>query len=73
MMTAEDRPDMSYSKIRAKQNRQGIACPDCGCRDLRVVKTSQVADYVKRWRRCRHCGYGPIVTIESGPRTPRRN
>lgn len=71
MMTAEDRPDMSYSKIRAKQNRQGIACPECGCRDLRVVGTRQVADYVKRWRRCRNCGYGPIVTIESAPRSRR--
>ena len=72
MMTAEDRPDMSYSKIRAARDRQGIACPDCGCRDLLVVGTRRLPDNIKRWRRCRNCGYGPIVTIESAPRLPRR-
>lgn len=72
MMTAEDRPDMSYSKIRAKRDGQGIACPECGCRDLIVTNTRRIVDFIRRLRRCRNCGYGPILTLESAPRFHRR-
>ena len=40
----------------------GIRCPRCHCRDLRdirapqVIKTEKKPGFVRRYRRCRHCG-----------------
>jgi hypothetical protein len=35
----------------------GIACPRCGCQDLRTTKTMRVRDgMIRRYRSCRHCG-----------------
>lgn len=43
----------------------GMACPNCGCRDTRVVKTRHNSDGSETSRRrvCRHCG-NKITTIE---------
>ena len=36
---------------------RGILCPDCGCRDLRVLRTErQPGGRIMRRRACRHCG-----------------
>jgi hypothetical protein len=63
-MANDDRPDMSYHRIRAER-QSGIKCPECHCSDLRTSKTLKIGDLVKRWRYCRNCGEGPIVTFES--------
>lgn len=35
----------------------GIACPRCGCQQLRTTHTRRVRDgMVRRYRECRHCG-----------------
>jgi transcriptional regulator NrdR family protein len=35
----------------------GIACPRCGCCDLRTTKTMRVREgMIRRYRECRHCG-----------------
>jgi hypothetical protein len=32
-------------------------CPECGCRDFRVINTWYNADgTIRRLRKCRHCG-----------------
>lgn len=42
----------------------GISCPDCGCRDLRVLETRHPAPgQVHRRRQCRHCGKR-MTTVE---------
>jgi len=33
-----------------------MECPNCGCGDLRVVKTVSVTGQIRRRRECRHCG-----------------
>jgi transcription elongation factor Elf1 len=33
-----------------------MECPNCGCCDLRAVKTVQLKHAVRRIRVCRHCG-----------------
>lgn len=36
---------------------RGIACRNCGCRDLRVLRTwKTVSGKIGRRRECRHCG-----------------
>lgn len=62
-MARSDRPDMSYWK-RAAQ-RDGVKCPECHCADLPVYGTKRVGNRVKRYRRCRACGFGPIITYEA--------
>lgn len=39
------------------------ACPNCGCRDWRVVNSHERNGLRKRQRVCRHCGQ-PIRTLE---------
>ena len=35
----------------------GIACPRCGCRELRTTHTRRVrAGMIRRYKVCRHCG-----------------
>lgn len=49
---------MSADARQANEQRQsGIACPRCGCRDLRVIYTRhQRGGRIRRRRECRHCG-----------------
>lgn len=44
---------------------QGIKCPLCHCRDLRVYKTKREGGRIKRYRACRACGHAPIITAET--------
>jgi transcriptional regulator NrdR family protein len=46
-----------------KPEPKGIACPNCGCRDLRVDYTRPVVNGRRRVRKCRHCGRR-VVTNE---------
>jgi hypothetical protein len=66
MAKNDDSPDMSYSRLRAKRKDWGIKCTECHCTDLRTSKTQKIGDLVKRWRYCRNCGEGPIITFEAG-------
>jgi DNA-directed RNA polymerase subunit RPC12/RpoP len=34
----------------------GIACPQCGCRHMRVGDTDPLSGKIRRYRICRHCG-----------------
>ena len=41
----------------------GIACPSCGCRDLRVWRTRPLSDgRIRRERKCRNCGRLVLTT-----------
>lgn len=40
----------------ANELRGGIECRWCGCRWLRVYRTSRMAGKVVRCRVCQHCG-----------------
>lgn len=55
--------------IAAIQREQGLKCPECHCRDLRVVWTEPMGNRIKRHRYCRHCGHGPIVSWEESAQT----
>jgi len=56
------RVDMSYWK---RNRRDGVKCPECNCADLPVYGTRREGNRVKRYRRCRACGHGPIITYEA--------
>lgn len=56
------RPDMSFDKRPNKP--QGMRCPECRCTDLRAYGTRKLGTRTIRYRRCRNCGHGPIVTYE---------
>ncbi len=46
-----------------EEKQVGLRCPDCGCRDLRVVYTRQRSHgRVVRCRQCRHCGRRLVTT-----------
>lgn len=49
---------------RARSAGVGVACPRCGCQDLRVSYTRHMPGRVIRARVCRHCGRR-VVTHES--------
>lgn len=57
--------------IAAMQRVQGLQCPQCRCRDLRVKWTEPMGNRIKRHRYCRNCGYGPIVSFEEIPSPPK--
>lgn len=44
-------------------NRPGLRCPRCACTDLRTTHTRPVLNAVRRYKRCRHCGY-KLTTLE---------
>lgn len=67
--SGDDRPDMSYSKV-AGERRWGLQCPECGCRDLITYGTKPEGSRIKRYRRCRACEYGPIITHETIAKRP---
>lgn len=69
-MASEDRPDMSYHRYRRESGGE-MRCPECGCPELWVVKTRPIGEHIRRWRRCRNCKYGPIVTIQAKERRVR--
>lgn len=54
-------------ETRQEEAKQGIglACPNCGCRDLRVIKTRHNIEGSETSRRrvCRHCGTR-VTTME---------
>jgi DNA-directed RNA polymerase subunit RPC12/RpoP len=43
----------------------GISCPTCGCRDLRVYRSSQGHAVMVRYKQCRHCGRKILTSTES--------
>ncbi len=47
-----------------EKGKPGIACPRCGCRDLRVRNTRRTDHAIRRYRVCRHCGR-TITTSET--------
>jgi len=55
------KPKISLAARQAEKRNpggRGLACPRCGCQDLRVLYTRPaVGGRIRRRRRCRHCGY----------------
>lgn len=43
---------------------RGLACPRCGCRDLRVIRPYDAPGVRRRRRVCRHCGR-VVFTVET--------
>jgi hypothetical protein len=59
---------MAGNRKRAKlpwEKSNGLTCPKCGCHHLPVYGTKRVGTRVMRYRRCRHCDFGPIITYEA--------
>lgn len=59
MPSLENHPDAE------EPEEKGIACPRCGCRDLRVVTTVPRLKGIVRYRECRHCGKRLRTTEEA--------
>lgn len=55
-------------KVPLPLTTRGIQCPSCHCRDLRVNGTKRIGTRIMRYRYCRHCGQGPIITYEEAAR-----
>lgn len=55
--------EMAAETARIESGGRGIACPQCGCRDLRVYKTKPHFGDIGRRRECRNCGHR-ITTLE---------
>jgi DNA-directed RNA polymerase subunit RPC12/RpoP len=60
-----EKPIRLSAQITAvRNNGQGIACPQCGCRHFTKVRnTMPRPDEIKRYRKCRNCGK-TITTYE---------
>ena len=53
---SEDKKPIKLSALQYG-SKTGLACPKCGCRDFRTVKTWRIIGAVRRARVCRHCGW----------------
>jgi hypothetical protein len=53
-----DRKSLAQLAAEAAEesSTKGLGCPECGCRDFRVVYTRGRDDRIERRRACRHCG-----------------
>lgn len=62
------RPTLGELAAESAADR-GLACPDCGCRDLRASHTYRTgpANSIRRRRVCRRCGR-VVHTYERLPR-----
>jgi hypothetical protein len=58
-----DSGDNEKANKEPKRYDEGLMCPDCHCRDLRVYATRRRGDGVLRIRFCRHCNRR-IITRE---------
>jgi len=56
----ETKPQRPRGSLRLSQlagrDPEGLACPNCGCRDLRIVALTGLRGGCQRVRRCRNCG-----------------
>ena len=48
------------------QDKRGLECRHCGCKDLRVIYTRQRIGGLRRKRQCRNCGR-QMWTMERPP------
>jgi predicted nucleic acid-binding Zn-ribbon protein len=56
-MQGENRRKWPSEFIKKGADKIGIACPKCGCKDLRVTNSLPSANGSRRRRRvCRNCG-----------------
>lgn len=51
---------------RVELAKQGLICPNCGCREMPVYYTRQSHGTVRRARKCRACGR-QVITTERMP------
>jgi Zn ribbon nucleic-acid-binding protein len=67
MAKDEDRPTLRElaSETQKQDVGNGMKCPNCHCRDTRVIKTRHNVDGTETSRRriCRNCGHR-ITTVE---------
>lgn len=55
-MSTPEKPD-------GERTEEGLVCPECGCRDLRVSNTVPIwGQRIRRYRYCRHCGHRVVTT-----------
>ena len=60
----------------SEKEREGIECPECGCRDTKTTRTrhrkythhGKPKSRTVRWKECKHCGN---VILPTKPYTPR--
>lgn len=55
--TTKQKDLLSDQQTEQELEPQGIKCPKCKCQHWRIVNTAPIAFGVRRYRRCRHCGY----------------
>lgn len=50
---------MEPKKVRLSelQRGHGLCCPRCHCYDVRVDRTMRVTAGIRRYRKCRNCGF----------------
>lgn len=56
---ADDDVESEREKLRNKNRndeRLGLRCPGCGCRDFRTPNVVEIPDAVRRYKQCRNCG-----------------
>jgi len=56
--------EMAGETAKIEGGSRGIACRECGCRDLRVETTRRQDGLILRYRKCRNCG-AHRATIET--------
>jgi DNA-directed RNA polymerase subunit RPC12/RpoP len=48
-----------------------VACPGCGCQDLRIYRTAQGDQRTLRYKVCRNCGHRILTASETTERIVR--
>ena len=68
---AKGKEPRSLSDMAAEAAGDGVACPDCGCRDWRTYRTIRGNRATFRYKACRHCGKKVYTTSQTAERIVR--
>ena len=62
----DDRREIKKPAVEVAAPRGGLECPRCGCGHFEVLRTLPVAEGIRRYRACRHCGRHLVTTEQIG-------
>ena len=65
------RRTLSDMASEAAEDAGGVACPKCGCRDLRAYGTNRSQSVTFRYRACRNCGHRVLTATRPNERIVR--
>lgn len=57
---------IAENAVQPPSPEPGLECPQCGCKDLRTIRTTKMRNKIHRRKECRHCGRR-VMSVEVIP------